>query len=274
MKTTPIIATAIALAATFTLCQGQTEVNPRGPWYLQSQSRGDWRFEAYFGMEYEPAFAASDDYETEPTLDLRALYTGPNGTRYRISLGEVAATFDLNEKLAAQVKLEYEEGRDGEDVAILENFEEVRTTLEGEFSLFYKWGPAYGFAVFQPDLLGRGKGMVYFIGAGRDWMSQDGDLFIGSRIDLSFADADHMMTEFGVSEIDALNSGLEPYTPGDGLKSSTASLFIEYKLNEKWSLFSDLEAEYYFSKATDSSLIKQYGSSTTYEFLLGAGFRF
>ena len=127
--------------------------------------------------------------------------------------------------------------------------------------------------VFQPDILDRGKGIVTFVGASYDRMLGE-QLRIGPRLDISWADAEHMQTEFGVTPGQARASGFAEYRPGGGLKSTTAGFSVQSFFKRRWSLLADFELEYYFDKASASPLIALEGSEITYEALIGAFFTF
>ncbi|MEM7482842.1 MAG: MipA/OmpV family protein [Acidobacteriota bacterium] len=254
----------------------QPERNPQSPWYLQERDRW-WDVEIFLGVESEPDYAGSDDSEVEPDADIRALFRDRKGNRYILSLGQVSGIFDLSPRTALQITLEYEEGRDRENPALAE-FEEVRDTLEGQISLFRRFGNTYLAGVLQPDILGRGKGLVTFLALGHDRAIGE-KVLLSPRIDVSWGDSEHMRTEFGISAAVAAASGLAPYEPGGGLKSATAALGLRYDFSRqgssrKWSLLADLEVEHYFSKAADSPLIRDAGSDVTYEAAFGVLFRF
>lgn len=248
--------------------------NPFGPWYLTDRESG-WYFDVFAGVEYEPTYAGSDKYELEPGLNLRAMYKNSHNHRFFVSLGELGGIFQLTENSAFSAVLEYEEGRENKSDNALNGLDKVRDTVEGQFSFFYRFLPnTFLFAVFQPDLLGRGKGLVYFVGVGNDTLFFADRLRVSTGIDLSFADAEHMQTEFAVSDSESARTGLEAYRPGGGIKSWTGSLVLEYFLHDNWSLWFDSEFEYYTGKARKSPLIRDEGSPFTYELSTGLRWRY
>ncbi|MEM7049533.1 MAG: MipA/OmpV family protein [Acidobacteriota bacterium] len=249
----------------------QPERNPASPWYLQESGRW-WDVEIFLGVELEPDYAGSDDSEIEPDAGVRALFRDAKGNRYILSLGEASAIFDLGPKTAFQVTFEYEEGRENENAALAE-FDEVRDTLEAQLSLFRRFGNSWAGAVFQPDILDRGKGLVYFLALGHDRAIGE-RMLLSPRVDVSWGDSEHMFTEFGISAPVAEASGLAPYEPGGGLKSATLGTGLRYDFSRRWSLLADLEVEHYFGRAADSPLIRDEGSATTFEGAFGVLFRF
>jgi outer membrane scaffolding protein for murein synthesis (MipA/OmpV family) len=228
---------------------GDNSKNPLGPWYLSDKERG-WYFDALLGVEYEPTYAGSDKYEFEPEFNLRAFFRDSGNNRYFASLGEIGGIFEITPDLMLSAVLEYEEGRDAEEDSTLEGFDEVDDTVEGQFSLFYRFKPdTYLAVVFQPDLLGRGKGLVYFVAVGNDTMLLSDRLRLSTVVDLSFANSEHMRTEFGVTDSEAVATGLRAYRPDGGLKSVTGSVGIEFFLGEHWSFLFDSEVEFYLADA-------------------------
>lgn len=251
---------------------GGPEKNPSSPWYLYDADRW-WHVDVLVGVESEPDYVGSDDNETEPTGFVRALFKDRIGNRYTVSFDEVGAAFYFGERWALTIDLEDEEGRETEnaDLAELPDGEE---TLEGELALFRRFGDGYAFAVYQPDLLGRGKGVVYFLGYGYDHLTASGRWLISPKVDVSFADREHMQTEFGLTVEQAALIGQPSYEARGGLKSVTAGLQVQRFFARRWSLLAAVEAEHYFSEAADSPLIATLGTDLTFEATLGVFYRF
>ena len=244
-------------------------LNLFSPWTGATGDTG-WTFDGFLGSESEPDYAGSDDSEVEPDLFLRALYEDGRQHRYFVSLGELGAWWHLADGWTLGTVLEYEQGRDNENEA-LNGFEDVDDTLEGQFTLARRLGDFTLAAVVQPDLLNRGKGLVLFGGLGYDRML--GDRWrLALATDISTGDAEHMEGEFGISQAASAASGLTPYAPGAGLKSTTLGVGLERFFGSGWSVFCGAELEYYFSRAADSPLIQDEGSDLTYE--LGLGLRY
>ncbi len=246
--------------------------NPFGPWYLANANRG-WYFDLQVGVESEPTYAGSDDNESELDGNLRALYRSDAGHRYFLSLGEFGALMRLSDRTVLGMVFEYEEARTAEEDPIFEFFEDVDATVEGQLSLFHRWGGTYGSVVLQPDILDRGKGFVWFIGVGKDWLVGNSWL-LSTTFDISGADSEHMQTEFGVSEQAAQRAGLRPFTISGGIKSASAAMALHYLLSPRLSLVSQLEVESYLGDTKDSPLIKDEGSAQTYEVGVAVHFQF
>lgn len=82
--------------------------------------------------------------------------------------------------------------------------------------------------------LSNGSGLV--VDAGVDWFKRFGEdwvLALGPR--LSFADASHMRSYYGVSPSEATASGLSAFDTGGGLKSVGFAASVSYQISPTWS---------------------------------------
>ena len=250
----------------------QQERNPFGFWYLSDQPAG-WYYDAVVGFEREPTYTGSDRYESEADLDARAIYKAESGHRYFISLGEGGAIWQLEDDLIFAAILEYEEAREIDEDPILEEFDEDDDTLEAQLTLIKRWDNWSLAGVFQPDILDRGKGLVYFIGVGYDRMLSD-KLRFSSSLDFSWGDDEHINTEVGIDDDVAARSGLDAYEADGGYKSTTLSLGLGYEYSKNLELLLQTEAEFYASEMADSPLIADEGDDTNVEIALGLRYLF
>lgn len=240
--------------------------------YDNSDDKG-WEFDLLLGAMREPTYVGSDKYVTEAGGDFQASYNTGLGREYFISLGEVGVAFELGHDWEFTALLEYEEGRDNGEDPILANFPKVRDTLEGQFILAKKvrnWTLA---GVLQPDILNRGKGFVYFFAMEHE-AELSHKLSLNTTLDISFADAEHMNTEVGITNAVAASSGLNAYNASSGYKSTTLGVQLEYAISQRWSVLANAEAEFYGSNIADSPLVKDEGSDTNYATALGVKYSF
>ena len=251
---------------------GGPKINPKSPWY-RSDRPERWHLEFFLGGAVEPDYPGSDNYEVEPEANVRFIYKDPWQNRYLLSIAEVEAQIDLTDATVLDLRIEYEEGREDDNDA-LDGLGDQDDTLEGHLGLFHRFGDLSVGAVFQPELIDKGKGLVFFVGAAYDQLLMNDRLRLSPHLDVSWADTEHMKTEFGISEEEATRSEFEAYKPSGGLKSTTGGLDLEYRFNQKWSLLAEGEVEYYFDEAADSPLIDDAGSRTTFEVTLGLFYRF
>ncbi len=251
---------------------GGPEKNPLSPWYLNDSDRR-WNFDALVGVELEPDYVGSDDSEVDLTGFLRAHLKGRKGNRYSFGFEEIGAVFYPGENWAFGVDIENEEGRESENED-LRGLPDGETTLEGEFSLYRRFGDSYAAVTVQVDLLGRDKGNIFFLAYAYDHLTANERWVLSPRIDVSWGDDEHMQTEFGLTPTQGEIIGQAEYAPGGGLKSVTAGFLTQRFFGRRWSLLGSVEVEHYFSKASDSPLIAVLGSDFNVEATLGAFFRF
>ena len=232
-----------------------------------------WSFQIGAGAEIEPAYTGSDEYATEALFDLRATYQLSPNKELQLSLGEIGLEWELENDWTLLTVLEYEEGRDNSEDPILAEFDEVENTLEGQITLVKSWDDFFVFGALQPDILGRGKGLVSFVGLGYEY-NPTSKLSLETTLDISFADSEHMMTEVGVTDAVSQRSGIDAYQPSSGYKSTTLSLEADYAFNNNWSLFSSASYEFYGNNMADSPLIKTHGTKQNYAMMAGIVYRF
>lgn len=247
--------------------------NPQSVWYRASDE-DHWYFDFLVGVSLEPDYAGSDDHETELEPDARVLFKDPWNNRHSLSLGNWLSVFDLSENLAFSVNVEYENARKPSDNPALVGLDEVDATIELAPGLHYRLGEFSLAAVAQPDILGRGKGFVWFVGASYDRFLIEDTLRLATSLDLSGANDTHMQTEFGITQAESARTSYQPYEPKAALKSFSWETTLEYYLSSQWSVFAGTELEYYLGEASDSPLIADEGSEWTAGFLLGLRFSF
>ncbi len=272
MKPSIRLLTFTLLLNTFAAVSADPARNPSGLWYQSDQPTG-WYVDAFAGIEREPTYTGADRYETEADLDLRAIYRADSGNRYFVSIGEVGAVYEFGDDRLFAAVLEYEEGRENDDDPILEFFEEGEDTLEAQLTLARRWGNWTLAGVFQPDILDRGKGLVYFVGVGFDRMLTD-RLRLSSAVDVSFGDSEHLETEVGISPEVAASSGLAAYSPDGGYKSTSIRLDLGYEITRDLELIFQSEIEFYGSEMADSPLIAEEGDDINSELGLTLRYRF
>lgn len=227
-----------------------------------------WSYEFGVGVELEPVYTGSDVYTSEADVNLEASYQANNGHRYFISLGEIGADWAIRPSLRLRTNLEYEFGRDNADDTALAGFPDVDDTVEAQTILFWQVGQVVVGGGLQVDVLDRGKGLVGFLGAKYQRLLTP-KLSLRTEIDLSFADAEHMLTEVGISDATAVVTGYRAYKPSAGFKGVSTALGLDYTLASDWSVLVAGSLEFYGSNMSDSPLIAVSGTDTTYEISLG-----
>ncbi|MEP0177118.1 MAG: MipA/OmpV family protein [Paraglaciecola sp.] len=249
-------------------------LNPVSAWYGLNFESG-WHFDFEVGLEYEPTYAGSDKYLFEGGLGARALYSTKSGHRYFVSLGEIGAVFSLSPDTQFLAFVEYEEERNDDEDSTLAGMNTINSTIEGQFMLATRFGNATLFGVLQPDLAGdANKGLVWFVGTGYDWLSNDKRWRTSTTLDLSGADSEYMLTEFGIASEESTRTGYLSYQPSSGLKSLSWNVAGEYYFSDNFSLLGSVDTEYYLSEASDSPLIADEGREITFEASLQLRYRY
>ncbi len=232
-----------------------------------------WAFNLVTGFEREPVYTGSDVYISEADFNVEAVYQASEKREYLLSLGEIGVTWKLNEKSILSTVLEYEFGRDNDDDPVLANFPEVEDTVEAQAVFMHDVGPIALGVGFQYDILNRGKGFVGFLGAAyRTELSEK--MGIRTQIDISFADAEHLETEVGITPATAAVTPYDSYSPDSGYKGVSITFAMDYSVSKHWSLFSSLSAENYGSLMSESPLISEEGTDSTYEASVGIAYAF
>jgi len=234
------------------------------PWY-EGPVDSRWWAEAGLGFEIEPDYVGSDDYLVEPEVELGLFYKPGDKFRLTLTPMTLGLVWKPNTRNLLQLVIEDEEGRESGETTDLRALPDGNDTIEAELTYARRLGESsFAFATYQPEIQDRDKGQVYFIGAGNVWdFKSPWQLTVIG--DISLGDAEHMQTEFGVSENDSGLLGVPSYSPSGGLKSSTVNLIGERLIGKRWRFVIDGSVEYYFSEAADSPLLDELGATTTAE---------
>ncbi len=232
-----------------------------------------WSYQATLGLERAPAYTGSDVYVSEADVGLNAIYTNRRGTQWMLGTGGVGVRQGLGRGVTVQAGLEYEFGRDNDDDPILSGFEVVEDTVELQIELVKEFGDFYVGSGIQHDIRNRGKGTVGFLGLGYE-TALTSRLTFEVAGDISFANADHINTEVGISAAASAASGLSAYEASGGYKGVSLEVGLEYALTQSTALFGSLGVERYGANMSDSPLIRDEGRATSSEIELGVAFTF
>jgi len=232
-----------------------------------------WSIELELGVEQEPAYTGSDVYVTEPGLEIEVAYNSTAGHEYFVSLGELGVRWALGDDRLLSTLLEYEPGRENENDNALNGFPVVQDTVELQVEYQQNIGPVIAGAWLQYDIRNRGKGTVGFLGVAYERQINE-RLGMQLQSDLSFADAEHMQIEVGISAETAQITGYEQYAPDSGYKGLTVSLGLNYALTQQFSLLTEVSVEHYGEIMAKSPLIKDEGTAINHETFLGVQYEF
>jgi outer membrane protein len=220
---------------------------------------GGWGFAIGLGIEYENAYAGSDEYEFE--LDPAAAIQWRTGNHLFSWEGlELSWTTRLKDQWYVQVDLgldgEREEGDsdDGRLDGLDELDDEFTGTTEVRYAFDGEWRNYVGSRISAGD---SDFGTLAFIFVGHRFGSrQDGggtEAFLYSK----FADSNNLNREFGISPSEAAASGLAETDLDGGYRSSGLRLVDRRFVNEFVQIVSGLEFEYYGSDVQDSPIARE-----------------
>lgn len=211
------------------------------------------------GVEYETAYAGSDEYgvEVDPAL---AIQWRTGNHLFSWEGLELSWTTRQNDRWYIQVDLGFDGEReaDASDDGRLDGLDELddefRGTGDVRYSLDEEWRNYVGTRISAGD---SDFGTKAFIFAGhRFGARQDGG---GTECFLyaTFGDSNHLNREFGVSPSEATTSGLAETDLSAGHRSSGLRLVDRRFASEHVQIVSGLEFEYYSNDVQDSPIARE-----------------
>jgi len=262
VRTFKLTTTIVAAITALTLTGAQAEeVAPLFPLpFTPDFTRGSgWGIALGAGVEYENAYAGSDEYEFEvdPALAIQ-WRTGSHLFSWEgLELSYTTRQKDLwyfQVDLGWDGEREESDSDDGRLDGLADRDDELSVTGEVRYALDDEWRNYIGTRISVGDGDFGTKGFIY---AGHRLSSrQDGG---GTEIFLyaTFADSNHLNWDFGVSQTEAAASGL-PETDLDGGHRSTGLRLVDRRfVSEHIQIVSGLEFEYYSRDVQDSPVARE-----------------
>ncbi len=218
-----------------------------------------WGFALGLGVEYETAYAGSDEYEFE--LDPAGAIQWRKGNHLFSWEGlELSWTTRQKDRWYIQVDL----GLDGEreegdsDDGRLDGLDEREDEFTGTGELRYAFDGEWRNYVGTRVSMGDGDfGTLGFLFAGHRFGSrQDGggtELFLYAKL----ADRDNLNREFGVSPSESVTSGLAETDLDGGYRSSGLRIVDRRFVGEHIQIVSGLEFEYYSNDVQASPIARE-----------------
>ncbi|MCG7563727.1 MULTISPECIES: MipA/OmpV family protein [Pseudoalteromonas] len=234
-----------------------------------------WRYALGLGIESEPEYHGSGETVTEADPYIEVAYRSQRWA-FQSNLMSNAVFYQLQPDLVLRGWLNFEEGR--------EQNEASDTSLDGlgDIDEMMEWGAGAAWQIHGSLTLGvfaqtytggdPKKGSVGFVTVHYRIVNES-DLKLELGADISFANGDHMQTEFGITAAQARESIYSSYQLGGGLKSYGISANGVYAFNKSWLLSFAVDYEVYASKVADSPLVRA-GSDNEVEASLGLIYRF
>lgn len=218
-----------------------------------------WGIALGLGVEYETAYAGSDEYKFE--LDPAGAIQWRKGNHLFSWEGlELSWTTRQKDQWYIQVELGLEEGReeDDSDDGRLDGLDERDDAFTGTGEVRYafdgEWRNYIGTRISVGDSDFGTLGFIFF--GHRFGSRQDGG---GTEVFLyaTFADSDNLNRDFGVSPSEAITSGLAETDLDSGYRSSGLRVVDRRFASEHIQIVSGLELEYYSSDVRDSPIARQ-----------------
>jgi outer membrane protein len=218
-----------------------------------------WGVALGLGVEYETAYAGSDEYEFE--LDPAGAIQWRQGNHLFSWEGlELSWTTRQKDRWYIQADLGFDgEREEGDsDDGRLDGLDERDDVFTGTGELRYafdgEWRNYVGTRISVGD---SDYGTLGFLFAGhRFGERQDGggtELFLYAKL----ADSDNLNRDFGVTASESVTSGLEETDLDSGYRSSGLRLVDRRFASEHIQIVSGLEAEYYSSDVQDSPIARE-----------------
>jgi outer membrane protein len=262
MKHTKWLTTMVAvITALHVTAAHAEEVAPLFPLpFTPDYTRGEgWGIALGLGVEYETAYAGSDEYGFE--LDPAGAIQWRTGNHLFSWEGlELSWTTRQNDQWYIQVDLGFDGEREKDDSddgrldGLDEKDDELTGTGEVRYALDGEWRNYLGTRISVGDSDIGTKGFL-FVGH-RFGSRQDGG---GTEAFLyaTFSDRNNLNREFGVSPSEATASGLAETDLDAGHRSSGLRLVDRRFVSESVQIVSGLEFEYYSNDVQDSPIARE-----------------
>jgi len=226
------------------------DLNYRHSAALAAGQRWDFRLGA--GIELEPTYQGSDEKETEIDPFVVIAYRADWGNVF-LTGGGLGYSRMLTDRFGIAVQLESEDTREEADDDRLAGLGNQDEELELEIVGRYFLGPWSVGASIAPAT--GDKGTVWFLGGSYTWRGADDRLFLTVGADISGSNQDNQQTDFGITQAQSDNSGFPVYSPEGGLKSYGLNMTAEYKMNERWYLYAEVDYERLLADVADSPIV-------------------
>jgi outer membrane scaffolding protein for murein synthesis (MipA/OmpV family) len=216
-----------------------------------------WRYSLGLGLEYEAMYHGSDETEVGLSPYAEIAFSKDNW-EFQSNIFNNRLIYQATDNIFAIGWVNLEEGRDEEssEEGVLNGMGEIDDQIElgGGFA----WQPMDKLTI---SLVGQGyaggdteKGLVGFLGAHYRFIEQEDFVFeVGA--DISFANSDHLNTEFGITDQQANDSGYAAYAIDGGLKSYGLSANGSYAFKENMMVSFGAHYEVYTSDVKNSPIV-------------------
>ncbi len=243
-----------------------------GPLSHAQQDLG-WRMGLGIGVESESEYAGSKNTATEADLYFEAGYRTER-LDFRSGIVDNRLFYQLTPNIYTVTWVNFEEGREESEFDSLSGLGDIDDSIEIGGGVSWLASDNFGFT-FAAQTYTSGspdKGAVFFLATHYRLFESD-NLRLDAIADISYGNADHLQTEFGITEAQSANSVYDEYKIDSGVKSYGLGLASVYQYSDNIYVAGSVSFEKYGSDVSDSPLVKA-GSDTEEEISLGVIYRF
>lgn len=240
------------------------------PAALAGDTAGTERIRIYAGPEISPAYPGAEDRSLSPFFDFSR---ASGDTDFAYEAPDESFGFPLVSSGGFYVGpvASFTGKRSVEDTA--PGIARVAATVEAGVSFQANFSDhVYGFAEIRRGLGGH-DGWV--ADGGLDYILRDGDAWLvslGPRV--GWGNARHQRAYFGVSEDEATAAGIEPFSPGAGVRSVGGTLGLLYQLTPVWGLSAYGRYDRLTGDAADSPITRDFGRKNQYSAGIAVSYTF
>jgi outer membrane scaffolding protein for murein synthesis (MipA/OmpV family) len=168
-------------------------------------------------------------------------------------------------------------GRDSDvDSDRVARLDEIDTTVEaGGFIGLRFGGDERGQGEVELSLTATGSKNGVLGTAGISYAAlRERSFFINVDAEVNYANGEYTRTYFGITQPEAVRSGLPSYRPGAGLRDVGVGLTAGYQFNARWGLTGRLSYSYLLGDAADSPVVDLEGSKSQFMSGIALSYRF
>ncbi|WP_417783887.1 MipA/OmpV family protein [Terasakiella pusilla] len=225
----------------------------------------DWDVTLGAGASYKAVSPGVDEYKTSAIPYLDITYQDRYFLNVQKGLGAYVYKGDASEdslfgEIGVGAALGYDQGRDASDFEETPNLQglgDLDGSLEGKAFLEAEVGVFDVSVDFAQALTSDGhEGWYSNVGLSFDKMVGK-KLYFSVGQSLRFSSEDFQQAYYGVDAAQSRATGLQQYSPGSGLESTSFEVVGRYFLTENWSLLAKAEHRYLLGDAADSPFVEE-----------------
>jgi outer membrane scaffolding protein for murein synthesis (MipA/OmpV family) len=232
---------------------------------------GDWDLQLKIGIEYEPEYIGSDNYDVGPEWEITVLYWFTDYLVGVLNNSSAGVGYRVLPMLLIGAGIAYEDGRDEKDSEYLRGLGDIGRSFHATATARALLGPLVAYGVGYQDISGQDLGARAEFGIEFEVEPIDDIFSIAIATELRFADSTAMQTVFGINDQQAAGSGYNTYSPSGGFYQVGVGIEASYYFTEHWSIEFGTDYNYLMGDAASSPIVRQKGAFSA-EFGIGYTF--